>query len=126
MSENLQNSGAGGLILGIESSCDDSSVALLDIETLELKFHKKISQDAEHCAFGGVVPELAARLHTAALPKILEQIKPELPRVKAVAVTNEPGLSVSLVGGVAMAKALDGARYRRGRGCERASCDDGR
>ena len=106
MSENLQNSGAGGLILGIESSCDDSSVALLDIETLELKFHKKISQDAEHCAFGGVVPELAARLHTAALPKILEQIKPELPRVKAVAVTNEPGLSVSLVGGVAMAKAL--------------------
>jgi len=40
MSENLQNSGAGGLILGIESSCDDSSVALLDIETLELKFHK--------------------------------------------------------------------------------------
>ncbi|EMG29934.1 UGMP family protein, partial [Campylobacter showae CC57C] len=106
MSENLQHGSAGGLILGIESSCDDSSVALLDIETLELKFHKKISQDAEHCAFGGVVPELAARLHTAALPKILEQIKPELPRVKAVAVTNEPGLSVSLVGGVAMAKAL--------------------
>ena len=106
MSENLRHGSAGGLILGIESSCDDSSVALLDIETLELKFHKKISQDAEHCAFGGVVPELAARLHTAALPKILEQIKPELPRVKAVAVTNEPGLSVSLVGGVAMAKAL--------------------
>ena len=106
MSENLRNSSAGGLILGIESSCDDSSAALLDIETLELKFHKKISQDAEHCAFGGVVPELAARLHTAALPKILEKIKPELAHVKAVAVTNEPGLSVSLVGGVAMAKAL--------------------
>ena len=52
------------------------------------------------------MPELAARLHTAALPKILEQIKPELPRVKAVAVTNEPGLSVSLVGGVAIAKVL--------------------
>ena len=94
------------LILGIESSCDDSSVALLDADTLELKFHKKISQDDEHCAFGGVVPELAARLHTAALPKILEQIKPYFSLIKAVAVTNEPGLSVSLISGVSMAKSF--------------------
>ncbi|QCD51819.1 tRNA (adenosine(37)-N6)-threonylcarbamoyltransferase complex transferase subunit TsaD [Campylobacter sp. RM16192] len=94
------------MILGIESSCDDSSVALLDIKNLKLIYHKKISQDEEHSKFGGVVPELAARLHTAALPRLIEEIKPNFNDIKAVAVTNEPGLTVSLVGGVSMAKAL--------------------
>lgn len=94
------------MILGIESSCDDSSVALLDIKNLKLVYHKKISQDEQHSKFGGVVPELAARLHTAALPRLLEEIKPNFKDIKAVAVTNEPGLTVSLVGGVSMAKAL--------------------
>ena len=94
------------MILGIESSCDDSSVALLDSANLKLVYHKKISQECEHSKFGGVVPELAARLHTAALPALLDEIKPYFSQIKAVAVTNEPGLSVSLVGGVSMAKAL--------------------
>ncbi|MFL1705399.1 tRNA (adenosine(37)-N6)-threonylcarbamoyltransferase complex transferase subunit TsaD [Campylobacter sp. MOP7] len=94
------------MILGIESSCDDSSIALFDIKNLKLIYHKKISQDEEHSKFGGVVPELAARLHTAALPKLLEEIKPNFKDIKAIAVTNEPGLTVSLVGGVSMAKAL--------------------
>jgi len=44
MSENLQNSSAGGLILGIESSCDDSSVAVMDERSFELKFYEKISR----------------------------------------------------------------------------------
>ncbi|MCR4941502.1 MAG: tRNA (adenosine(37)-N6)-threonylcarbamoyltransferase complex transferase subunit TsaD [Campylobacter sp.] len=94
------------MILGIESSCDDSSLALLSCENLELVLHKKISQESEHAVFGGVVPELAARLHTKALPALLEYIKPYLKRIKAVAVTCEPGLSVSLISGVSMAKAL--------------------
>ena len=94
------------MILGIESSCDDSSVALLDSANLKLVYHKKISQECEHSKFGGVVPELAARLHTAALPALLDEIKPYFSQIKAVAVTNEPGLSVSLVGGVSMAKTL--------------------
>ncbi|WP_169767435.1 tRNA (adenosine(37)-N6)-threonylcarbamoyltransferase complex transferase subunit TsaD [Campylobacter curvus] len=94
------------MILGIESSCDDSSVALLDIKNLKLLYHKKISQESEHSPFGGVVPELAARLHTRALPALLEEIKPKFKDIKAIAVTNEPGLSVSLIGGVSMAKAL--------------------
>ena len=94
------------MILGIESSCDDSSVALLDSANLKLIYHKKISQECEHSKFGGVVPELAARLHTAALPALLDEIKPYFSQIKAIAVTNEPGLSVSLVGGVSMAKAL--------------------
>ena len=94
------------MILGIESSCDDSSVALLDSTNLKLVYHKKISQECEHSKFGGVVPELAARLHTAALPALLDEIKPYFSQIKAIAVTNEPGLSVSLVGGVSMAKTL--------------------
>ena len=94
------------MILGIESSCDDSSVALIDEKTLEQIYYKKISQEEEHAIFGGVVPELAARLHTKALPALLNDILPNLKDINAIAVTNEPGLSVSLIGGVSMAKAL--------------------
>ncbi|ULO03487.1 tRNA (adenosine(37)-N6)-threonylcarbamoyltransferase complex transferase subunit TsaD [Campylobacter sp. RM12651] len=93
------------LLLAIESSCDDSSIAVIDVNTYECLFYEKISQD-EHNEFGGVVPELASRLHTEALPKILAKTKPFLNELKAIAVTNEPGLSVSLQSGVAMAKAL--------------------
>lgn len=94
------------MILSIESSCDDSSIAITKIQTKELVFHKKISQELEHSKYGGVVPELAARLHAKALPDILTQTKEFLPHLKAIAVTNEPGLSVTLVEGVVMAKAL--------------------
>jgi len=94
------------MILSIESSCDDSSIALTDIHTKELIFHKKISQELEHALYGGVVPELASRLHAETLPKILEECVPYLDDVKAVAVTTTPGLNVTLVEGVAMAKAL--------------------
>ncbi|MDR0666548.1 MAG: tRNA (adenosine(37)-N6)-threonylcarbamoyltransferase complex transferase subunit TsaD [Campylobacteraceae bacterium] len=94
------------MILSIESSCDDSSLALTKINTCELVFHKKISQETAHFSYGGVVPELAARLHAAALPKILEEVSKYLKEVKAIAVTNEPGLSMSLLEGVMMTKAL--------------------
>src|SRR5574344_2178359 len=94
------------MILAIESSCDDSSISITKIDTLELIFHKKISQELEHSFYGGVVPELAARLHIEALPKILEECEEYLPQIKAVAVTNAPGLSVTLTEGVAMAKAV--------------------
>ena len=94
------------MILSIESSCDDSSIALTEIETKKLLFHKKISQELQHSKYGGVVPELAARLHAEALPKILQECRVYFDDIKAVAVTNEPGLSVTLVEGVAMSKAL--------------------
>jgi len=94
------------MILSIESSCDDSSIALTCVDTLELVYHKKISQEIDHSIYGGVVPELAARLHIEALPKILEEITHYLSEVKAIAVTTAPGLSVTLTEGVAMAKAL--------------------
>jgi len=94
------------LILSIESSCDDSSVALTNIDTLEVIEHLKISQEKEHCEYGGVVPELASRLHAVALPDLLEKLKPHFNNIKAVAVTTHPGLSVSLHEGVVMAKAI--------------------
>ncbi len=94
------------MILAIESSCDDSSIAITDIKTKKLIYHKKISQELEHAVYGGVVPELASRLHAEALPKILEECVPYFSKLKAIAVTNAPGLSVTLIEGITMAKAL--------------------
>ncbi len=94
------------MILSIESSCDDSAIAITEIATCKLLFHKKISQELEHSVYGGVVPELASRLHAEALPRILELCKPYFSELKAVAVTTTPGLAVTLVEGVTMAKAV--------------------
>jgi len=94
------------MILSIESSCDDSSIAITSIQTKELLFHKKISQESEHSHYGGVVPELASRLHAVALPRLLEKIKEYLPKLKSVAVTTQPGLSVTLNEGLMMAKTV--------------------
>jgi len=94
------------LILSIESSCDDSSIALTDITSYKLIEHLKVSQEAMHSEYGGVVPELASRLHAVDLPKLLEKLKPYFEQIEAVAVTTHPGLSVSLHEGVIMAKAV--------------------
>lgn len=94
------------MILSIESSCDDSSIAITSIESKKVIFHKKISQESEHSIYGGVVPELAARLHIEALPKILEECSEYFDKLKVIAVTTTPGLAVTLIEGVMMAKAL--------------------
>lgn len=96
----------GEMILSIESSCDDSSIAITEIATKKLLYHKKISQELEHSKYGGVVPELASRLHAIALPAILTECEPWFNSLKAIAVTNAPGLGVTLMEGVVMAKAL--------------------
>jgi len=94
------------MILSIESSCDDSSVSLTEIATKRVVYHKKISQETEHSVYGGVVPELASRLHAVDLPRVLEGTLKYIDRVKAVAVTNQPGLSVTLNEGLMMAKTI--------------------
>ena len=94
------------MILSIESSCDDSSIAITEISTKKVLYHKKISQEAQHSCYGGVVPELASRLHAVALPEILKETKPYFEKLKAIAVTNQPGLGVTLLEGIAMAKTL--------------------
>lgn len=97
------------MILAIESSCDDSSVAIIKASDFSLVHYEKISQEKEHAKYGGVVPELAARLHTAALPAVILRAKEHFSALKAIAVTNEPGLSVSLLPGIVAAKALAAA-----------------
>lgn len=94
------------MILSIESSCDDSSIAITEIATKKIIYHKKISQELEHARYGGVVPELASRLHAEALPKILAECEPWFDKLRAIAVTTEPGLGVTLIEGVTMAKSL--------------------
>ena len=74
-----------------------------------LVHYEKISQEQQHAKYGGVVPELAARLHTAALPEVILRAKEHFKALKAIAVTNEPGLSVSLLPGIVAAKALAAA-----------------
>ncbi|WP_285818541.1 tRNA (adenosine(37)-N6)-threonylcarbamoyltransferase complex transferase subunit TsaD [Helicobacter bilis] len=95
-------------ILSIESSCDDSALAYTDGTNTKLLWHEKISQEASHSHYGGVVPELASRLFARDLVQLLEHFKQNfsLKDITHIAVTNEPGLSTSLLEGVIMAKAL--------------------
>ncbi|MEA1997585.1 MAG: tRNA (adenosine(37)-N6)-threonylcarbamoyltransferase complex transferase subunit TsaD, partial [Gemmatimonadota bacterium] len=96
------------LTLGIETSCDETSVALLEGEK-RLLSHLILSQ-MEHEQFGGVVPELASRAHQRALLPMIEQALSEAGRrledIDLIGVTVGPGLIGSLLVGVSTAKAL--------------------
>ena len=98
------------MILSIESSCDDSSIALVSINDARLIYHLKLSQDEEHSSYGGVVPEIASRLHCQRLPQLFNRLKTflhnDFSSLKAIAVTTRPGLSVTLIEGLMMAKTL--------------------
>ncbi|TNM69852.1 tRNA (adenosine(37)-N6)-threonylcarbamoyltransferase complex transferase subunit TsaD [Streptomyces sp. NP160] len=103
---------AGGstapLVLGIESSCDETGVAL--VRGAQLLGHAVASSVDEHVRFGGVVPEIASRAHLEALlptmRRACEEAGATLADVDAVAVTAGPGLAGALLVGVAAAKAL--------------------
>jgi N6-L-threonylcarbamoyladenine synthase len=98
------------IILGIETSCDDTSIALVEVtgETSKILSLNSYSQDFLLSKWGGVVPELAARSHVKAIPPLLEvafreaDLKPE--DVSEVAVTTHPGLIGSLLTGINLAK----------------------
>ena len=96
------------LVLGIETSCDETSAALVEGGGRILG-HVILSQDA-HAVYGGVVPELAARSHLQRLQEVvdeaLEQAGRSVREVDAVAVTVGPGLIGALLVGVAWAKAV--------------------
>jgi len=101
-------SGADRLVLGIESSCDDTSVAVLE-DGRTLRSHLIATQDV-HRLYGGVVPELASRAHLTHLPHLtrtaLDEAGLAARDLTGIAVTRAPGLVGSLVVGVAFAKAL--------------------
>ena len=101
------------LVLGIETSCDETSVALLDGEGRVLS-NVVASQLLAHAPYGGVVPEVAARAHLENLPGVLEAAlaaggRP-LEDVDLIAATAGPGLIGALLVGLSAAKALAFAR----------------
>lgn len=97
------------LILGIETSCDETAAAVLD-DGRRLRSSVVLSQGTLHAPFGGIVPELASRRHLETLGPVLREALRRadvtLADLTALAVTVGPGLVGSLLVGVSTAKAL--------------------
>jgi len=97
------------LILGIETSCDETGLALLDSDA-GLRAHALHSQVDMHVAYGGVVPELASRDHIRRVLPLLDAVLAEagtvLAAVDAIAVTTGPGLAGALLVGASIGHAL--------------------
>jgi N6-L-threonylcarbamoyladenine synthase len=97
------------LLLGIETSCDDTATAVVR-DGRDVLANVSTNQDAFHARFGGIVPEIASRQHlallSAAVADALERAGLTLAELDGIAVTAGPGLIGSLVIGVASAKAL--------------------
>ena len=97
-------------VLGIETSCDETSAAVIRVDDgIQLAGLNILSQDI-HEIFGGVVPELASRAHLSALPSVVERTLGDagiqLDDLDAIAVTQGPGLVGALLVGVMFAKGL--------------------
>lgn len=97
------------LVLGIESSCDETAVALVRGDGT-IVAQAIASQEAEHAPYGGVVPEIAARAHAERLAPMLEKVMADaglgLADVDAIAATAGPGLIGGVLVGLVSAKAL--------------------
>lgn len=97
------------LVLGIESSCDETAAALVNGER-RIVAQRIASQDEEHAPFGGVVPEIAARAHAERLAPMIEGVMAdagvELADLDAIAATAGPGLIGGVMVGLVSAKAL--------------------
>jgi N6-L-threonylcarbamoyladenine synthase len=98
-----------GLILGIESSCDETAAAVVERGARTLS-SVVASQIATHAKYGGVVPELASREHLRAIVPVVRAALAEagvtLGELDAIAVTSGPGLAGALLVGITYAKAL--------------------
>ena len=96
-------------ILGIETSCDDTSISIVKNGT-EVLSNVVWNQNKTHEKFGGIVPELGARRHLQVINFVLEEALHDaeisLQEISAIAVNNQKGLIRSLVVGVSAAKAL--------------------
>lgn len=97
------------LVLGIETSCDETAVALYDSE-MGLLAHRLYSQVELHAEYGGVVPELAARDHIRKLVPLINELITStslaLPDLDGVAYTTGPGLSGALLVGASLGRSL--------------------
>jgi N6-L-threonylcarbamoyladenine synthase len=101
------------LILGIETSCDETAAAVVSADG-EVRSNVVASQAALHARYGGVVPEVASRRHLELVSPVvreaLEQAGASLDDVETVAVTQGPGLVGALLVGISAAKAIAWAR----------------
>jgi N6-L-threonylcarbamoyladenine synthase len=95
------------VILGIETSCDETAAALVTWQG-EIAASVVASQDELHAKFGGVVPEVASRRHLELIAPVISEVLTD--DVEAIAVTSRPGLIGALLVGVSAAKALAWAR----------------
>jgi N6-L-threonylcarbamoyladenine synthase len=97
------------LILGIESSCDETAAALVTSDR-RIVAQRVAGQEAAHRPYGGVVPEIAARAHVEILPDLIEEVLAEadirLADVDAIAATAGPGLIGGVMVGLVAAKGL--------------------
>jgi N6-L-threonylcarbamoyladenine synthase len=99
------------LVLGIESTCDETGVALVE-DGRRIVTQRVLSQVPIHQRFGGVVPELASRAHVENVTQLLDQVltetglDPAAPAIDLIAVANRPGLIGSLLVGLTAAKSL--------------------
>jgi len=97
------------IVLGIESSCDETAAALVT-EDRKILAQAIASQDDRHAPYGGVVPEIAARAHVERLTPLIERVLDEahlsLSGIDAVAATAGPGLIGGVMVGLVTAKAL--------------------
>lgn len=102
-------------ILSVETSCDDTSVAIVNADGFVLA-QCSASQDLQHAPFGGVVPEVASRNHTIALLPLIEETFKKanltINDIDGFTVTNRPGLIGSLIVGVMTVKALSQAHNK--------------
>jgi len=96
-------------ILGIETSCDETAASIVD-DRVHVRSSIIASQVEFHRAYGGVVPEIAARHHVEAIDEVvrraLQEADADFDSIDAVAVTQGPGLVGSLLVGVSAAKAI--------------------
>lgn len=100
------------LILGIETSCDDTASAIVEIKNSKAKILSSVvlSQTETHSAYGGVYPQVAAKMHSEAITKVIKKAIDNSglssKDIDLVAVTQGPGLIVTLLVGVTAAKTL--------------------
>lgn len=97
------------IILGIESSCDETAVAIVDSDK-NIRSNLVLSQIEDHQEFGGVVPEIAARAHadhmTTLIQKALKETNLTFKNIDAIAATSGPGLIGGIIVGAVTAKAI--------------------
>jgi len=93
------------VFLGIETSCDDTSISLVNVkgEVLELS---KYTKDEDHIPFGGIVPERASRNHLKSIAGLIDKLEIEFKDLSGVGYTSRPGLVGSLIVGAVAAKTL--------------------